>query len=88
MQLEAKLSAWLAEQIVGALRRTPTTGHVHKPGEEKFDHHPEPGQKGHHFTIGCALCTSDVTALTAAVLDVVSRAALTLPAHLKTGATP
>ncbi|MEH0402914.1 hypothetical protein ACFY7V_03745 [[Kitasatospora] papulosa] len=86
MQLEARLSAWLTEQLGTALRTTPTSGHVHKPGEERFDHHPAPGETGHHFTIGCALCTSDVTALTSAVLDVVSRAVFTLPAHLKSGA--
>ena len=85
-ELEEQVKAWLTEQLDTALRTTPTSGHVHKPGEERFDHHPAPGEKGHHFTIGCALCTSDVAALTASVRDVISRAVFTLPAHLKSGA--
>lgn len=88
LRLEAELTAWLSEQISGALRTTPTSGHVHQPGDaEKFDHHPAPGEKDHHFTIGCALCVSDVDALTAAVVEVVSLAVLTLPAGLRNGVT-
>lgn len=80
LTLEAQLPAQLEAQLAAALRTTPTSGHVHKPGEEKFDHHPAPGETGHHFTIGCALCTNDVDALTTAVIGVIRLAVLNMPA--------
>ncbi|AXE76054.1 hypothetical protein [Streptomyces atratus] len=86
-ELDEQLAAWLREQIANALRTTPTSGHVHKPGEERYDHHPKnEAERGHTYTYTCALCTRDVDALTAAVVDVVSLAVINLPAMDPTGA--
>lgn len=45
----------LRDRIDLALRTTPVTGHTHKRGQERFDHHPKPGEKGHTYTYTCAL---------------------------------
>lgn len=45
-----------------ALRTTPATGHTHQPGEEKWDHHPAPGEQGHNHAHTCALCRGDISA--------------------------
>lgn len=77
VQLEAEVSTWLSEQIARALRTAPTSGHVHQPGEDK----------DHSCTSSYALCTSDIDTLTAAVLNVISLAVLTLPTNLRGEAT-
>ncbi|MFD8384322.1 hypothetical protein ACFV2X_38370 [Streptomyces sp. NPDC059679] len=60
----------LIERIDLALRTTPSTGNTHTPGQEKFDHHPRPGEKGHRYTYTCALCRSDTEALAKALVTV------------------
>lgn len=60
----------LVERIDLALRATPATGHTLTPGQEKFDHHPRPGEKGHSYTYTCALCRNDTEALTKALITV------------------
>ncbi len=60
----------LKARIDLALRTTPATGQTHKPGEEKWDHHPRPGEKGHNYTYTCALCRNDTEALTSALIRV------------------
>lgn len=60
----------LVERIDLALRTTPATGHTLAPGEEKFDHHPAPGEPGHSYTYTCALCRNDTEALTHALVTV------------------
>lgn len=60
----------LIERIDLALRTTPSTGHTHTPGQEKFDHHPAPGERGHNYTYTCALCRNDTEALTKALISV------------------
>lgn len=62
----------LVERIDLALRTTPATGHTLAPGEEKFDHHPAPGGRGHSYTYTCALCRNDTEALTHALITVVT----------------
>lgn len=64
----------LRTQVAEAIRTTPATGHTHKPGEERFDHHPKPGESGHKFLYTCALCVGDVDALSDAVAAVVDAA--------------
>lgn len=56
-----------------ALRTTPSTGNTHKPGEEKQDHHPAPGEQGHNYTYTCALCRNDTDALLTALMAAVER---------------
>ncbi len=56
-----------------ALRTTPSTGNSHKPGEEKWDHHPRPGEQGHKYTYTCALCRNDLDALLPALVAAVER---------------
>lgn len=56
-----------------ALRTTPSTGNTHKPGEEKWDHHPKPGERGHKYTYTCALCRNDMDALLPALVAAVGR---------------
>lgn len=58
------------QRYARALRTTPATGHTHKPGQEKWDHHPLPGEQGHRYTYTCALCRGDIDALTDAVMAV------------------
>lgn len=60
----------LTDRIDLALRTTPCAGHTHKPGMEKWDHHPRPGEKGHTYTYTCALCRNDIEALTTALTAV------------------
>ncbi|MEU9703035.1 hypothetical protein [Streptomyces sp. NPDC047981] len=62
----------LRERIDVALRTTPATGHTHKAGQEKWDHHPRPGEKGHTYTYICALCRQDTEALTNALETVLA----------------
>lgn len=64
----------LKDRIDWALRTTPATGPTHKPGEEKWDHHPKPGEQGHRYTYTCALCRNDTDALTKALLHVLADA--------------
>lgn len=71
----APVPADVREQIAEAMRTTPATGHSHKTGEEKWDHHPAPGERGHKYTYTCALCRADVDALADAVLRVPAIAA-------------
>ena len=70
--MTTETQAALRERIAEALRTTPATGHAHEPGQERFDHHPKPGERGHRYTYTCALCRNDVDALADALLPVVA----------------
>lgn len=75
----------LRAQYAAAMRATPATGHTHKPGQEKWDHHPAPGERGHRFLHDCALCCADTDALVGAVLAVRDRETEQLRADLAAG---
>jgi len=64
----------LRDRIDLALRTTPAAGHTHTPGQERFDHHPKPGEQGHTYTHTCALCRNDTDALRKALLHVLADA--------------
>lgn len=62
----------LRQRIADTIRSIPHAGWTYAPGQEKFDHHKDRDHPGHTYSITCALCVSDITALANALLPLVA----------------